>query len=102
MILEEAIVELLHHQRHIAYADVQLQELTSKKRAYGLFGAVTLREEEKAEAEQVSGRTKQDHPKWPRVMALSSHQPNPSDHNNPWVSMCHVLAAGKVLELGAV
>ncbi|KAG2446946.1 hypothetical protein HYH02_008100 [Chlamydomonas schloesseri] len=52
LILEEAILQLLQHQSHIAYGSVAKQQLASKKKAYAAFGEVAEAEAAKAKREE--------------------------------------------------
>ncbi|GFR45133.1 hypothetical protein Agub_g6513 [Astrephomene gubernaculifera] len=56
LILEEAILQLLQHQSHIEYASVSQQQLTSKKRAYTVFGQMSAEEAAKANREEAMVR----------------------------------------------
>ncbi|KAG2432273.1 hypothetical protein HXX76_009191 [Chlamydomonas incerta] len=52
LILEEAILQLLQHQSHIAYGSVAKQQLASKKKAYAAFGEIAEAEAAKAKREE--------------------------------------------------
>ncbi|EFJ46275.1 hypothetical protein VOLCADRAFT_105633 [Volvox carteri f. nagariensis] len=52
LILEEAILQLIEHQGTIAYASVAQEQLSSKKRAYTVFGELAEAEAAKANREE--------------------------------------------------
>ncbi|GLI70426.1 hypothetical protein VaNZ11_015333 [Volvox africanus] len=52
LILEEAILQLIQHQGTIAYASVTQEQLSSKKRAYAVFGEIAEAEAAKASREE--------------------------------------------------
>ncbi|GIL74369.1 hypothetical protein Vretifemale_4295 [Volvox reticuliferus] len=56
LILEEAILQLLQHQDTIAYASVTQEQLSSKKRAYTVFGEIAEAEAAKASRRTPHGR----------------------------------------------